>query len=198
MSAIKKIFFKGLFHENPVFKLLLGLCPTLAVTTSVKNGFGMGVSTTFVLVFSNIIISLLKNIIPNEVRIPSFIVIIATFVTIVKLIMEAYFSSLNAQLGLFIPLIVVNCIILGRAESFASKNRVFYSFLDGLGMGMGFTISLLAISSFREILGSNSVMGIKLIPFFNPPNIMVLPAGGFLTIGLLFGILNSFKKRNNK
>jgi electron transport complex protein RnfE len=191
-----KIFTKGIFQENPIFQLLLGLCPTLAVTTSIENGIGMGLATTFVLLCSNILVSLLRKIIPNQIRIPAFIVIIATFVTIVELSMKAFFPDLYKQLGLFIPLIVVNCVILGRAEAFASKNSPFLSILDGLGMGCGFTLSLMLISAVRELFGSNKLLGLMIIPGFEPSTMMILPAGGFLTIGILFGIINLRKSQS--
>ncbi len=152
-----KEFKKGLWKENPVFRLMLGLCPTLAVTTAAENGIGMGLATTFVLLCSNVIVARLRDIIPNKVRIACFIVIIATFVTIVDLMMHAYFYQLHKTLGLFIPLIVVNCVILGRAEAFASKNPVKTSFIDGLGMGLGFTLALVALGSIRELLGNGTI-----------------------------------------
>ncbi|SES65647.1 electron transport complex subunit RsxE [Anaerobranca gottschalkii] len=168
---------KGLYKENPVFRLLLGLCPTLAVTTSAINGFGMGMATTFVLICSNIIVSLVKKLIPSAVRIPSFIVIIATFVTIVDMFMEAFAYPLYENLGIFIPLIVVNCLILGRAEAFASKESVLPSLLDAVGMGLGFTLSLTVLGGIREILsGSIGIFG--------------MPPGAFLTLGLLLGLIN--------
>jgi Na+-translocating ferredoxin:NAD+ oxidoreductase subunit E len=162
MNQLKN-FTKGFIRENPVFALFLGLCPTLGVTTTAINGMGMGLATTFVLIMSNIVISLVKGFIPANVRIPSFIVIIASFVTIVELTMQAYLPSLFEALGLFIPLIVVNCIVLGRAEAFASKNNLFSSIVDGLGMGLGFTFALLALGSVREILGSGSIFDYKFI-----------------------------------
>ncbi len=187
-----KEFFKGIFRENPVFVLVLGMCPTLATTSSVEKAIGMGLASTFVLVCSNIIISLIKKLVPDEVRIPMFIVVIATFVTLVKLIMAAYFPALKAALGIFLPLIVVNCIILGRAEAFASKNGALASLLDGLGMGVGFTLALALLGAIREILGSGSFMG---IPFADglstyTQTIFILAPGGFLTLGLLMGFFN--------
>ncbi len=186
--------FKGFFKENPIFKLMLGLCPTLAVTTSIENGIGMGLASTFVLVCANGIIAALRKVIPAQVRIPAYIVIIATFVTIVDLTLKAFLPALSTSLGIFIPLIVVNCIILGRAEAFASKNGVIASLFDGLGMGLGFTIALIIISGIREFLGANKILGLMIIPGFEPSIMMILPAGGFLTIGILFGILNTSKK----
>ena len=163
MKAIQE-FTKGIIKENPVFVMALGLCPTLAVSTSVQNAIGMGAAATFVLVCSNILISLLKNVIPSKVRIPCFILVIASFVTIVDMTMEAYVPALHKSLGIFIPLIVVNCIILGRAEAFASKNGVFKSMLDGLGMGLGFMLAIMVISSIREILGTGALLNIHLLP----------------------------------
>ena len=185
-------FFKGIFRENPVFVLVLGMCPTLAVTTSVEKAIGMGLASTFVLVCSNLIISLIKKGVPDEVRIPIFIVVIATFVTLVKLIMAAYFPALKAALGIFLPLIVVNCIILGRAEAFASKNTPVASLIDGLGMGIGFTLSLMLLGAIREILGSGSLLGIPFADGLAPytQTLFILAPGGFLTLGLLMGFFN--------
>jgi electron transport complex protein RnfE len=190
-----KEFTKGIFQRNPVFVLLLGLCPTLAVSTSVENAMGMGAASTFVLVFSNLLVSLIKNFIPKKIRIPCFIVVIATFVTMVELFLEAYLPDLNESLGLFVPLIVVNCIILGRAEAFASRNPVSLSLADGLGMGVGFTLALMLLGSIREILGSNALFGYELIPGFRPAMIMILPPGAFLTIGLLLGLFALLRAR---
>jgi electron transport complex protein RnfE len=185
----KEIFFNGIIHENPTFRLVLGMCPTLAVTTAVSNGLGMGVATTFVLVSSNSVISLLKGFIPDKVRIPSYIVVIAGFVTIVQLLMQAYVPALYESLGIFIPLIVVNCIILARAEAFASKAAPLDSVIDGLGMGVGFTLALILLSSVREILGYGTWFG---LPVLDPayPGILMLtmPAGGFVTLGILMGL----------
>lgn len=192
-----KEFTKGLFKENPVFVLLLGMCPSLATTTSVVNAVGMGLSATAVLVCSNVVISLLRKLIPNKVRIASYIVIIAAFVTVVQLLLEAYVPSLSKSLGVFIPLIVVNCIILARAESFASKNKVGASFLDGLGMGLGFTLALVIISTVREILGNGTWAGIRVMPSgYTPALMFILPAGGFLTLGIVLGVINLVKGRN--
>ncbi len=182
---------KGILKENPTFVLMLGMCPTLGTTTSAINGMGMGVATMFVLIMSNIVISLVKNLIPGKVRIPAFIVIIASFVTVVQLCMEAYLPSLYNTLGVFIPLIVVNCIILGRAEAFASKNGVWASALDGVGIGLGFTLSLTLLGAVREILGSCSVFGYK---FINADGILifVLAPGAFLALGYLLVLFNKF------
>lgn len=188
---LRKIFFNGIINENPTFRLVLGMCPTLAVTTAAQNGVGMGLAATFVLVASNIVISALRNFIPDKIRIPSFVVIIATFVTMVGMIMEAFFSQLYQSLGLFIPLIVVNCIIMARAESFAYNNGVIASALDGLGMGLGFTLALTLLGSIREILGNGTWFGMQVIGGgFNPAIIMILPPGGFITLGLLLALLN--------
>ncbi|MBS1542079.1 MAG: electron transport complex subunit E [Bacteroidetes bacterium] len=192
---MKENLFKGLIRENPVLALLLGCCPTLGVTSSATNGIGMGLATTFVLVMSNMAISMVKNVVPDKVRIPAYIVIIAAFVTVVQLLMEAYTPALFAQLGLFIPLIVVNCIVLGRAEAFASRNSVGDSAIDGLGMGMGFTLALLLLGSIREVLGSLSWFGIK----FSESDgmlVFVLAPGAFLTLGFLIAIMNGLKKRS--
>ena len=188
MSKIS-ILTKGLVKENPVFVLLLGMCPTLGTTTSAINGLGMGVATMFVLVMSNIVVSLVKNLIPSKVRIPSFIVIIASFVTVVQLVMEAYLPGLYSTLGVFIPLIVVNCIILGRAEAFASKNGALDSALDGIGIGLGFTLALTLLGATREILGSYSLFGHKFIDT-DGMLIFVLAPGAFIALGYLLVIFN--------
>ena len=185
-------FLNGLIKENPTFVLMLGMCPTLAVTTGVINGIGMGLSTTAVLICSNIVISMLRNFIPNKIRIASYIVIVAGFVTIVEMLMKAYVPALSASLGIYIPLIVVNCIILGRAEAFASKNGVLVSAFDGLGMGICFTVALTLIASVREILGAGTFAGIALFgEGFQPASIMILPPGAFLTLGILIAVINS-------
>ncbi|TSA26399.1 electron transport complex subunit E [bacterium] len=195
MKAIQE-FTKGIIKENPVFVMALGLCPTLAVSTSVQNAIGMGAAATFVLVCSNIFISLLKNFIPSKVRIPCFILVIASFVTIVDMAMEAYVPPLHKSLGIFIPLIVVNCIILGRAEAFASKNGVFRSMLDGLGMGLGFMLAIIIIASIREILGVGTILDIRILPAsYKPMIVAILPPGAFITIGLLMGLLNIFQNK---
>jgi len=186
-------FTKGFIKENPVFVLLLGLCPTLGVTSTAINGLGMGLATTFVLVMSNLVVSLIKNVIPDKVRIPSFIVIIASFVTIVELTMQAYTPALFEALGLFIPLIVVNCIVLGRAEAFASKQSVFSSIIDGLGMGLGFAFALTLLGGVREILGSGALFGFNI----NEGDLMlvfVLPPGAFIALGYLIALMNKFVK----
>ncbi|MBR3572530.1 MAG: electron transport complex subunit E [Bacteroidales bacterium] len=202
MSKVK-ILTKGFFKENPSLILVLGMCPTLAVTTSVNNAIGMGAATTFVLLMSNLIISLLKNVIPDKVRIPCFIVIIATFVSIVDLIIQGFVPALSESLGVFIPLIVVNCIVLGRAEAFASKNSVFDSILDGLGMGIGFTISLILVAAVREILGAGSFMGFQFIPSDYNILIFVLAPGAFLVLGFIMALMRHIinrvtEKRKNK
>jgi electron transport complex protein RnfE len=193
-----KFLTNGLIRENPSFVLVLGTCPALAVTTSGINGLGMGAATTFVLLCSNTIISLLKNLIPDKVRIAAFIVVIATFVTIVDLVMKAYTPDLYKALGIFIPLIVVNCIILGRAEAFAQKNSVWPALLDGLGMGLGFTLALTIMGSIREILGNGSIFNIRLLNE-NASTILlfVLPPGAFVTYGLLIAIMNKIKIKLN-
>jgi len=181
----------GMLDENPTFRLVLGMCPTLAVTTAASNGIGMGLAATFVLIGSNVVVSALRKFIPDKVRIPAFVVIIAAFVTIVQMLLKAFVPALNDSLGIFIPLIVVNCIILARAEAFASKNTVGASFFDGLGMGLGFTIALLIIASVREILGNGTFFGMQLFGAnFQPMLIMVAAPGGFITLGLLLGLLN--------
>lgn len=191
-----KIFTNGLYKENAVFYQLLGMCPTLAVTTSAINGLAMGLATTAVLVLSNIVVSLLRNFIPSKIRIPSFIVVIASFVTITGMVMEGYFPALFASLGLFIPLIVVNCLILGRAESFAYSNKPFDSLLDGLGMGLGFAIALTILGAVREILGAGSLFGLTLFSAsFKPVLMMILPPGAFLALGILMAINNKIKSR---
>lgn len=189
----------GLLTENPVFVLMLGMCPTLAVTTSAINGFGMGVSSLVVLAVSNLVISLLRKIIPDEVRLPAFIVVVASFVTVVELLMEAYIPSLYAALGIYIPLIVVNCIILGRAEAYASKNPPIVSLFDGIGMGLGFTVALTIIGAIREILGSGSIFGLE-IPGYEPMAFFVRAPGAFLVLAVLVAIMNAvgIKNRANK
>ena len=198
-NNLSKVFMNGILNENPTFRLVLGTCPTLAVTTSAINGVGMGLAATFVLVFSNLVISLLRNFIPDNVRIPSFIVVISTFVSIVEMLMKAYLPSLYEALGLFIPLIVVNCIILARAEAFASKNGPVASICDGLGMGLGFTLALTLIGSIRELIGSGSVFGFHLLSAgYEPMLLILMPAGGFLMFGLILGIINAITARGDK
>ncbi len=190
-----KNFTKGLIKENPILVLLLGCCPTLATTTSAINGMSMGLATTFVLIMSNLVISLLKNFIPDKVRIPCFIVVIASFVTVVQLVMQAYVPDIYETLGLFIPLIVVNCIVLGRAEAFASKNPVWPSILDGAGMGLGFTFALTILGSIREVLGSGSIFNWRFLPEdANTILIFVLAPGAFIALGYLIAIVNRLKK----
>ena len=195
MSHIKTCT-NGLFRENPTFSLLLGMCPTLGVTTSAFNGMGMGLATTFVLVMSNLVISLVANLIPDKVRIPSFIVIIAAFVTIVDFSMQAYVPALYESLGLFIPLIVVNCIVLGRAEAFASKNGAIASIFDGLGMGLGFTMSLTLLGAIRELLGSGKIFDLTIMSDQYGMIAFVLAPGGFLVLGFLIAIVNHLRKAN--
>ena len=190
-------FNKGLWRDNPAFRLLLGLCPMLAVTTSAENGLGMGLATAFVLVCSNMVVSLLRKLIPTKVRIPAFIVIIASFVTVVQLCMEAYAYDMYKALGIFIPLIVVNCLILGRAEAFASKNGFVISIIDGLGMGAGFTLALFVLGAVREIFGSGTLLGITLFGAdFQPFLLMILPPGAFITLGLLLAGMNRIDARH--
>ena len=193
MSQLKT-FLNGLMKENPVFTLLLGMCPTLGVTSSAINGIGMGLATTFVLLMSNVMVSLVAGFIPDKVRIPSYVVIIATFVTIVQLSMQAYMPRLYASLGLFIPLIVVNCIVLGRAEAFASKNGVFAASLDGLGMGLGFTLALTILGSVREFLGTGKIFGLAVYSENYGSLIFVLAPGAFIVLGYLIAIVNKIKK----
>ncbi|WP_026893759.1 electron transport complex subunit RsxE [Clostridiisalibacter paucivorans] len=196
-------FFKtlknGIIDENPTFVQVLGMCPTLAVTTSATNGMAMGLATTSVLIGSNFVVSLLRKVIPDKIRIPAFIVIIATFVTLIGMFMHAYAVELYNSLGLFIPLIVVNCVILGRAESFASKNNPVFSIGDGLGMGLGFTLALTVLGIIRELLGAGSIFGFQLLgEAFKPAIIMILPPGAFLALGLLIGLYNWTKLRKKR
>lgn len=194
----KDIIKNGLIKENPTWVLILGMCPTLATTTSAKNGMMMGLATAFVLMMSNIVISLLKSVIPDKVRIPAFIVVIATFVTIVQMVMQAFMPDMYDTLGLFIPLIVVNCIVLGRAEAFASKNGVWHSFLDGLFMGLGFTWALTLIGLVRELLGTGCIFGISVIGGADGMLMMILPPGGFLALGFLMAWINHLRRRSVK
>lgn len=189
---LKQVFYNGIIPENPTLRLVLGMCPTIAISTTAVNGLGMGLAATFVLLGSNLVISLLRNFIPNKVRIPAFIVIIATFVTIVDLVIKAYLPALNNSLGIFIPLIVVNCIILARAEAFASQNTVASSVVDALGMGMGFTLALLIVSSAREILGFGTWFGVALFgESFMPITMFSQSPGGFITLGFTIGAVNA-------
>ncbi len=193
-----KTLTNGILKENPTFALVLGMCPTLATTTSAVNGMSMGLATLFVLVCSNVVISLLKNLIPDKVRIPAFIVVIATFVTMVQLVMQAYLPAIYDVLGLFIPLIVVNCIVLGRAEMFANKNSVLDSLFDGLGMGIGYTLVLLAMCFIRELLGAGTLAGFRIIPEQFPIGVLTLPVGGFLVLGCLIAAMQWALSRNKK
>ena len=199
MARFVRELIKGLWEENPIFRLVLGMCPTLAVTTSVENGLGMGVAATFVLVCSNIVISSVRNFIPPKVRIPCFIVVIATFVTIVDLLMNGFAHELHKSLGLFIPLIVVNCIILGRAEAFASKHSVLYSVADGIGMGIGFTLGLVILAACREILGAGTITVWGSLKWqvhgADPILLMVLAPGGFIALGCLLGFMNHIQAK---
>lgn len=194
-----KTFFNGLITENPTFVLMLGMCPTLAVTTSAMNGLGMGLTTTAVLVLSNLMISLLRKIIPDGVRIPAFIVVIATFVTVIQLLLQGYIPSLYDSLGIYIPLIVVNCIILGRAEAFASKNNAFLSIFDGLGMGLGFTMGLTLIGIVRELLGTGAIFSIRVLPAsYEPLTIFILAPGAFFVLAFLTAAMNKIKMKKGK
>jgi electron transport complex protein RnfE len=192
----REILKNGILTENPTFRLVLGTCPALAVTTLAINGIGMGLAATFVLVGSNAVISMVRHLIPNKVRIPAFITIIAGFVTIVQLLLKAFVPALDKALGIFIPLIVVNCIILARAEMFAQKNNVKDSVLDGIGMGIGFTLALLLMGSIRELLGNGTIFGYAVTAkLFDPAIIVILPPGGFIVYGLIIGLLNRFSKK---
>lgn len=186
---------RGIITENPILILALGLCPALAVSTTLENGIGMGLAATFVLTCSNIIVSLIKRFIPDKIRIPVYITVIATFVTIVQLMLKAYFPALDKQLGIFVPLIVVNCVILGRAEAYASKNNLYRALVDGIVMGLGFTVSLSILSIIREILSSNKLLGLKFIPGFEPMTIFVLAPGGFITIAFVMAIINYLRSK---
>ena len=188
-----KTITNGLIKENPTFVLMLGMCPTLGTTTSALNGMSMGLATTFVLICSNVVISLLKNLIPDKIRIPAFIVVIATFVTIIQMAMEAYLPTLYDSLGLFIPLIVVNCIVLGRAEAFAAKNNPFASFCDGLGIGLGFTFGLTLLGIVREFLGTGALFSLRIFPEEYGILVFVLAPGAFISLGYLIAIINKLK-----
>lgn len=195
-KSMGNIFLNGVITENPTFRLVLGTCPTLATTTSATNGLGMGLSVTFVLICSNIVISALRKFIPDKVRIPAFVVIICTFVTMLQLLLQAYVPSLYDALGIFIPLIVVNCILLARAEAFASKNGPVASAFDGLGMGVGFTLALTVMGAIREIIGSGSIFGLNIMgASYEPMLLIVMASGGFLTFGLLLGVFNLIVKK---
>lgn len=193
-SSNLKVLFNGIIKENPIFVLLLGMCPTLGTTSSAINGFSMGLATAFVLVASNVTISLVKNIIPDKVRIPAFVVIIATFVTVVEMTMQAYLPALYESLGLFIPLIVVNCIVLGRAEAYAAKNTVLSSMFDGLGMGLGFTFALTVLGATRELLGTGKVFSATIFPEHYGMLLFVLAPGAFIVLGFLIAGFNKLKK----
>ncbi|MBP9030779.1 MAG: electron transport complex subunit E [Dysgonomonadaceae bacterium] len=197
MSNNLKVLINGLIKENPTFVLLLGMCPTLATTSSALNGMSMGLATMFVLVCSNIVISLIKNLIPDKVRIPAFIVVIATFVTLVQMMMNAYVPALADSLGIFIPLIVVNCIVLGRAEAFASKNGVLSSFFDGLGIGLGFTVALTLLGAIRELLGTGKIFSMTIFPENFGALLFVLAPGAFIALGYMIAIFNKLQKKTN-
>ena len=194
MSGYKDIMKKGIWTENPVFKQLLGMCPLLAVTTSAENGFAMGMASMFVLICANIVVSLVKDFIPSKVRIPCYIVVIASFVTITDLVMAAYFFELHKSLGLFIPLIVVNCMILGRSEGFASKNSLARSFVDGIAVGIGFTLALVILGGVRELFGSGSIFNINIFgDSYLPLIVMILPPGAFLALGFIIAFFNKLE-----
>ena len=195
MSNLGKIFKNGIIDENPTFVQVIGMCPTLAVTSSAINGIGMGLSTAVVLACSNLAISLLRKIVPDKIRIPCFVVVIATFVTIVQMLLKAYVPALDKALGLYIPLIVVNCLILARAESFACKNKSFPSLVDGFAMGLGFTIALTILGAVREILGAGSVFGVAFLPETFNTLLFILPPGAFLTLGCLMAVFNKLTKK---
>lgn len=195
MSGYKDIMKKGIWTENPVFKQLLGMCPLLAVTTSAENGFAMGMASMFVLICANIVVSLVKDFIPSKVRIPCYIVVIASFVTITDLVMAAYFFELHKSLGLFIPLIVVNCMILGRSEGFASKNSLARSFVDGIAVGIGFTLALVILGAVRELFGSGSIFNINVFgDSYMPLIVMILPPGAFIALGFIIAFFNKLEK----
>lgn len=198
MFDLKNEFKRGILVENPILILALGLCPALAVSTSIQNGLGMGAAATFVLVCSNFIVSFIRRWIPAKVRIPAFIVVIATFVTMVQLVLAAYLPALYDSLGIFVPLIVVNCVILGRAEAFASKNNPVRAVIDGIVMGAGFTLALCTLSAIREILGSNKLMGLRVAPGFEPMTVFILAPGGFFAIALVMGLINFQKQRRER
>lgn len=194
MKKVLERLYNGIVKENPVLVLMLGMCPTLAVTTSAKNGFGMGLATMAVLILSNLIISLLRKVIPNGVRVPVYIIIIASFVTIIEMLMHAYVTELYSSLGIFIPLIVVNCIILGRAEQYASKNGPILSIFDGIGIGLGFTLGLTIIGIIRELLGAGTIFGLQVMPeSYEPVSIFVMAPGAFFVLAMLCAIQNKFK-----
>lgn len=198
MANPVQIIKNGILDENPIFIQVIGMCPTLAVTSSVMNGLGMGISTAAVLICANIVISLIRKVVPDMVRIPAFVVVIAGFTTIVQFLLEAFMPELNAALGIYIPLIVVNCIILGRAEAFASKNGPVDALFDGVGMGLGFTVALAAIGAVRELIGSGSLLGLQVLPESFPQTlIFIMAPGAFLTLGVLMAVLNYFKNKKS-
>lgn len=200
MSVMSERLNAGVFKENPIFVQVIGMCPTLAVSTSVKNGIGMGIAATVVLIGSNIAISLLRKVIPDEIRIPAYITIIAAFVTVIQFLLSGYAPELNKSLGIFIPLIVVNCIILGRAEAYANKNSVIASFWDAVGMGLGFTVALIILGAIRELLGTGKILGYQIMPeSFQPALIMILAPGAFFTLGIIMALIakNNLKKAKN-
>jgi len=193
-NNLLKEFTKGIFRENPIFHIVLGLCPTLAITTSLENALGMGIAVIFVLVFSNLVISSIRKIVPDKIRIPCFIVVIASFVTIVELLMQGYLPDLAKRLGIFLPLIVVNCIIMGRAEGFAKNHKVLSSIFDGLGMGLGFSLAILIVAGIREFLGTGRLLGRTVFLGFSPLAVFILPPGALLTLGLLLCLFKKLKK----
>ena len=198
-TKMSSVFLNGVLTENHTFRLVLGMCPTMAVTTAAINGIGMGLAATFVLIGSNTVISILRKFVPDEVRIPAFVLIICTFVTMVQMLLQAFVPSLYESLGMFIPLIVVNCIILARAEAFASKNGVLASAVDGAGMGIGFTLALTLIAGIRELIGAGTIFGVSVFGGgYEPMLVMILPTGGFLTLGILMGIINALAQRTEK
>ena len=198
-TKMSSVFLNGVLTENPTFRLVLGMCPTMAVTTAAINGIGMGLAATFVLIGSNTVISILRKFVPDEVRIPAFVLRICTFVTMVQMLLQAFVPSLYESLGMFIPLIVVNCIILARAEAFASKNGVLASAVDGAGMGIGFTLALTLIAGIRELIGAGTIFGVSVFGGgYEPMLVMILPTGGFLTLGILMGIINALAQRTEK
>lgn len=198
-TKMSSVFLNGVLTENPTFRLVLGMCPTMAVTTAAINGIGMGLAATFVLIGSNTVISILRKFVPDEVRIPAFVLIICTFVTMVQMLLQAFVPLLYESLGMFIPLIVVNCIILARAEAFASKNGVLASAVDGAGMGIGFTLALTLIAGIRELIGAGTIFGVSVFGGgYEPMLVMILPTGGFLTLGILMGIINALAQRTEK
>lgn len=199
MKKLRKIFMNGIINENPTFRMVLGMCPTLAITTAASNGIGMGLAVTFVLACSNLVISLLRNVIDEKIRIPVFVIIIATFVTVVQMIIKAYLPALDKSLGMFIPLIVVNCIVFARAESFAFKNGPVESIVDGVGMGIGFTLAITLLSCIRELLGNGTLFGVQVLgDWFTPIAIMTKAPGGFIVLGIVLAIVNAIVAKTTK